>query len=114
MVFHGAGGHAKVVIEAWIASGGSVTGIFDDNESIKTLQNFTVRGKFDAARFSAGQHIISIGVNHIRKKVVESMQLKYGTVIHPNSTMSTSAKIGEGTVVMAHALVHVDSLECPP
>lgn len=110
MIFYGAGGHAKVVIEAWIASGGKVTAIYDDNESIKILLGKSVSGRYKSEAFPQTKLHVSIGNNSIRKKIAHVVTNPFGTVIHPSSIISTSAKIGAGCVVMAGAVVQAESM----
>jgi len=104
MIFYGASGHAKVVIEAWVASGGSVTAIFDDNEKVTQLLGYTVVGKFKSQQNVPC--VVSIGANRVRKTIVDKISTQYGKVIHPHSSVSPSSKLGEGTVVMARAVVN--------
>lgn len=108
MIFYGASGHAKVVIEAWIASGGKVTAIVDDNEKIKQLLDFPVQ-QYEASKLANQPMVISIGHNATRKRLVQSIQQQYGKVIHPHSIISKSTTIGEGTVIMAGAIINADS-----
>ena len=59
--------------------------------------------------------IVSIGVNRIRKMIVERLKannpdIKFATAIHPSAVISPSAKIGEGTVVMAGAVINADAV----
>ena len=106
MVFYGASGHGKVIVEAWIASGGEVTAIVDDNETITQLGTFPVSGKYTQERFKEKPLIISIGNNGVRKMIVDSLQAHYGKVIHPSAAISSSALIKDGCVVMATAVVN--------
>ena len=59
--------------------------------------------------------IVSIGVNRIRKMIVERLRannsaIEFATAIHPSAVISPSAKIGEGTVVMAGAVINADAV----
>lgn len=109
MVFYGASGHGKVVIEAWTASGGAITAIVDDNETIRRLGHFPVSGKYNPERFQSVPIIISIGDNGIRKMIVQRLDVSYGMVIHPSAVLSLSSSVDEGSVVMANAVVNADS-----
>ena len=106
MVFYGASGHAKVVIEAWLASGGTVTAVCDDNESIKRLLSYNVSGKYDRNRYPDADVFISIGSNSIRQKLASTLAGKFGTVVHPSAVISPTCTIGEGTVVMAGVIIN--------
>lgn len=107
MIFYGASGHAKVVIEAWVASGGTVTAIFDDNEKITQLLSYPVKGKFTPLHHVPC--IISVGANKVRKNIADRISAPYGKVVHPDCSISSSSKQGEGTVIMARAVVNADT-----
>lgn len=110
MVFYGACGHGKVVVEAFVASGGTVTAIVDDNTDIKKLLSFPVAGKYDPNRFAGAPLVISIGDNCTRKRIAERLTETFGKVLHPACTLSPSAMIGEGTVMMAGAIINADAV----
>ena len=53
-----------------------------------------------------GLCFLAIGDNMARKKALENGPFEvYATLIHPSAVISTSARIGEGTVIMANAIV---------
>jgi len=110
MVFYGASGHGKVVMEAWLASGGTIADIFDDNEEIKEILGHPVKSKFNANEFGQGQLLISIGDNRVRKKIAGKIDLDLGKVIHPGAIISKSVGIGKGTVVLAGAVINSSAL----
>jgi sugar O-acyltransferase (sialic acid O-acetyltransferase NeuD family) len=106
MYLFGASGHAKVIMDILTASGQKVDALIDDNEKVNELNGYKVlHGVTDASPI-----IVSIGVNAIRKKVVEKLTGEFGTAIHPSAIVSPSAKIGEGTVVMAGAIINADAV----
>jgi sugar O-acyltransferase (sialic acid O-acetyltransferase NeuD family) len=106
MVFYGASGHGKVIIEAWIACGGTVTGILDDNPSIKKLGDHVVSGKYSSEKFPERPWIISIGDNKVRQKIAEKLDRTYGKVFHPSAIISASSALDDGTVAMAGVIVN--------
>ena len=108
MIFYGASGHAKVVIEAWMASGEKVTAIVDDDEKIKQLLGFPVV-RYDPSKWENHPMVISIGDNAARKRLATSVKRQYGKVIHSRSIISKSATIGEGTVIMAGAMINAET-----
>lgn len=110
MIFYGAGGHAKVVIEAWMASGGKVTAIFDDNEKIKSLLGKSVNGKYSANKFPDSKLLITVGQNTTRRDIAAKVANAFGKVIHPGTIISPSAKIDNGTVVMAGSVIQAESV----
>lgn len=106
MYLFGASGHAKVIMDILTASGEKIDALIDDNEKFNELNGYKVlHGVTDASPI-----IVSIGVNAIRKKVVEKLTGEFGTAIHPSAIVSPSAKIGEGTVVMAGAIINADAV----
>lgn len=109
MVFYGASGHGKVIIEAWVLSGGVVAGIVDDNTDIKRLGSYVVSGKYQPTLFPGTPLIISIGSNQVRKRIAEKIPGPFGKVVHPSSTISRSALIDDGTVLMAGSIVNADA-----
>lgn len=106
MIFFGASGHAKVVIEAWIASGGKVYQVLDDNNKILELIGIPVESTYHMELLRDQPMIISIGSNTIRKKVSERIQAQYQSVIHPSVNISPTARLGAGTAVMAGVVVN--------
>lgn len=105
MYLYGASGHAKVIIEILESKGVQIEGLFDDNESIKSLLQFPVQ-KFIASFIQNKKLIISIGNNVIRRKIATSINAEYGIAIHPKSTISQRSFIAEGTVIMAGVTVN--------
>lgn len=106
MYLLGASGHAKVIIDSLKASGKQISGLFDDNPEVKELLGYNVFGPFSQIRLGDEELIISVGLNHIRKKIVEKLPktILYGNAIHPSAIISEYTSLGEGTVVM-HGVV---------
>ena len=104
MYLFGASGHGKVVKEILTARGEPVEAFVDDNPDVNEWSGRKVL--HDAAGLSP--MIVSIGLNQIRKKIVEGLTCEFGTAIHPSAIVSSSARIGEGTVVMAGAVINAD------
>ena len=102
MILYGASGHGKVIIDILEANNTPIDYIVDDNPQVNEVLGYEVRrntGSYDEA-------IISIGSAEIRRKIVESIDVKkYPVAIHPTAVVSPRAKIGEGTVVMQGAII---------
>ena len=111
----GASGHGKVVKDILNANGIKVEAFVDDNLSVDECAGRKVL--HDAKGLSP--MIVSIGVNKIRRIVVDRLvananadgySLEFATAIHPSAVISPTAKIGEGTVVMAGAVINADAV----
>ena len=102
MILYGASGHGKVIIDILEANNTPIDYIVDDNPQLNEVLGYEVRrntGSYDEA-------IISIGSAEIRRKIVESIDVKkYPVAMHPTAVVSPRAKIGEGTVVMHGAII---------
>ena len=102
MILYGASGHGKVIIDILEANNTPIDYIVDDNPQVNEVIGYEVRrntGSYDEA-------IISIGSAEIRRKIVESIDVKkYPVAMHPTAVVSPRAKIGEGTVVMQGAII---------
>lgn len=108
MYLYGASGHGKVIIEILEAQGIEVHGLFDDDPQIKELLDYPVL-QLDLQLLQKSPIIISIGDNLIRKTLAEKLAANYAQAIHPTSTISKRSTIGEGTVVMGHAIINADT-----
>lgn len=111
MYLFGASGHGKVIKEILNASGIKVMAFVDDNPNVTECGGRPVL--HDATRLSP--MIVSIGVNRVRKKIVERLKadnptIEFGNAIHPSAIVSPTARIGEGTVIMAGAVVNADAV----
>ena len=101
MYLFGASGHGKVIKEIVEANGGRIEAFVDDNPQVNELCGIPVRH----GETTLSPMIVSIGVNRIRKRVVEKLHCRFGVAIHPTAVVSPSARIGEGSVVMADAVI---------
>src|SRR5260221_7974985 len=112
MIFFGASGHAKVVIEAWLASGGRVSAVFDDEPGIKEVLTYPVSSRYKPSDFEGKDLCISIGSNITRKKIAGSFSASFKSVIHPNVVISNFVVVGSGTVAMARVMIKGGSGIC--
>lgn len=101
---YGASGHGKVIKDILEAQGSSVEGFVDDNLKLSSYCEKPVLHKADGLT----PMIVSIGINKTRKRIVGKLNCQFSTAIHPSAMVSPSAKIGEGTVVMAGAVINAD------
>lgn len=107
MYLFGASGHGKVITDILNANGIDVQAYVDDNREIEEC--YGNRVLHDATGLSP--IIVSVGANNVRKEIVKRLifgnhNIEFGIAIHPSAVISPSAKIGEGTVVMAGAVIN--------
>lgn len=109
VVVIGASGHGKVIADIIIKSGDKVVGFLDDGVGKGNLvAGIEVLGKTeDYIIFKDCEFIIAIGNPNVRKRIANDLPVKWYTAIHPNAVASSlDVKIGEGTVVMANAVIN--------
>ncbi len=112
----GAGGHGKAVAEAALLSGDWQRVLFVDDRWPELRESFGLPVVANLAGLASmvGQvegGIAAVGNNALREQwlaAIRSVGLPVATVIHPRACVSTSARIGEGTAIMAMAMVGVD------
>lgn len=117
----GSGGHARVVADAVRAAGWSVLGFIDRNETLLgTVPDPAAPGVIGTeadlrSSIAAGQPLpggadavaLGVGENQARQAALDWLPGKYlPAVIHPAATVSPSASLGAGTVVLASAVVN--------
>src|SRR5277367_4161612 len=107
----GAGGHAKVIADVILASGGDqIIGFFDDNPALwrNTIFGFPICGPITAWRdHSVDALVLGIGNNAVRKKIFDqfkSIGAKFATVVHPRATLARGVVLGEAVVIVANVV----------
>lgn len=108
----GAGGHAKVVIEALRAAGFDPVGIVDPRAEAPMLLGVPVLGDDDALPRLRAEGIeaavAALGDNRARERAGEGLRalgFRLPAVVHPAALVSPSARVRDGAVVMARAVV---------
>ncbi len=109
VILVGAGGHARVIADILACQGVGLLGFLDDNPvaSIGLLPR--LGAVEDAEKFShQARFVLSIGSNHLRQRIGEEManRLCFATAVHPKAVIAKDVRIGEGTVIMAGAVVN--------
>ena len=110
VVIIGASGHGKVIADIIVNSDDKVLGFLDDADDVqgKKIIGFPVLGKIaDYDNYKDCEFVIAIGNPYIREKIAIELPVKWYTAIHPTAVISSlDVEIGEGTVIMANAVVN--------
>ena len=109
----GAGGHAKVVLEAIRAAGQlDIVGLLDAELAGTAVLGATVLGGDDllpGLRASGvACAVVALGSNAVRERVgarLRELGFTLPPVLHPAAQVSPSARIEEGAVIMARACI---------
>ena len=120
LIVVGAGAHAKVVIEAIRAAAlGEIVGMIDPSPALPSILGVPIIGDDDdlerlRVEGIAGA-VVGLGGNALRLKIgnqLRDLGFALPTVMHPSALVSPSARIEEGAVLMARAVVGTESLVC--
>lgn len=110
----GAGGHAKVVLDAARCCGIEIAGVLGAAGGATELLGVPVtQGSSDLSALAADAFIIGIGDNRTRATVYAeylALGLTPATVVHPSATIADSAELGAGTFVAAGAIVNPEAV----
>lgn len=109
----GAGGHGKVAVRAAQARGCRVVAVFDDNPEFwgRLLFGAPVVGSVRSlADRSPRPTLIAIGNNIQRTALAAEMKGPWLTLVHPAAFVDSAARLGHGVLVLAGAVVQVDSI----
>lgn len=112
VIIVGASGHARVIADIIKCSGDEVIGFLDDRNpddfpGIKILGRVNEHKTLQTEEV---QFIVGIGQNETREEIVQYLgALSYYTAIHPSATIAEDIIIGEGTTIMANAVVNTSS-----
>jgi sugar O-acyltransferase (sialic acid O-acetyltransferase NeuD family) len=120
LIIWGAGGHGKVVLDVARATGlfseivfvddscASPGGCFCDCELLPSSEGFEALKARGHSCF-----VVAIGNNHVRQRCFQEgidRGVDLAALIHPSTTVSASARIGGGTVVMPRVVVNADAV----
>lgn len=108
LIIIGASGHGKVLLDIALKNEDEVLGFLDDSDRQSELAGYPVLGKVcDAIKYKdKASFVIGIGSNVIRKKIADSYDLDWATLVHPCAVVGMGVSIEEGTVVMANAVIN--------
>lgn len=110
----GASGHAKVVIATLRVSGWVVMGVYDDDPTLlgEVILGVSVIGPIQRWAAGTGERgVIAIGSNRARGAVAARLKGgRFATAVHPMAWVAPTARLGEGTVVFAGAIIQPDTV----
>jgi len=114
----GASGHGLVVADVVRCAGRlQVVGFLDSGKPVGVgPAGLPILGPGEAVAELAKRHgfmacLVAVGHNEIRRRCVAMLcakmpELRFATAIHPAATVAADVEIGEGTVVMAGAVIN--------
>jgi sugar O-acyltransferase (sialic acid O-acetyltransferase NeuD family) len=108
----GGGGHARVVVDALLASGKAVEGCYDDNPAldgadvVAGVRVVGVGGRLGEGWGPGTRAVVAIGDNRTRFRIAGAQPGPYGTAVAPSAVLGAEVHIGEGTVVLPSATVN--------
>ncbi|NUW68967.1 acetyltransferase [Vibrio coralliilyticus] len=109
----GAGGHGKVVAEIAELNGYKEICFFDDRwPELSTLEDWKVVGDFESLLGTCLDfEAVFVAIGHNKTRVKKQVMLSekgasLPVLVHPKATLSKYSQIGEGTVVMAGAIIN--------
>ncbi len=111
LIIIGGGGHAKSLADLAIKSGFNVIGFLDDNDAVTEMLGLKRLGAVnDCEKYAdSAKFIIGIGNNTVRRKIFETYNISYETLVHPSAVIGTDVVIENGAVVMAGAVINADT-----
>lgn len=112
----GAGGHARVLIDALLASGRIIAGIVDHDPhlvgtsllGVPVIGGDEVVDQFPPHEILLVNGIGSVRTPDVRQDVYQRMKeagYSFATVLHPSAVIAPDVELGEGAQVMAGAIV---------
>jgi len=111
---YGAGGHAQVVIDVLRTRGFVVRRMYNDRPQNQHPATFNVepgirlRGpeRFPVLDVPV---VLAVGINGERAELAQVLDATFPTVIHPSAIIASTARIGEGTVVLHGSIVQANA-----
>lgn len=115
IVIIGASGHGKVVANIAKLKGYKEILFIDDDVNKKECGQYKVIGtskQIDSLIKDDYEFAVAIGDNSIRERIFEELvnkEARLPVLIHPTAVIDETVKIGNGTVVMANAVINSSS-----
>lgn len=116
VIILGAGGHSKVLIEALLVSSAVIAGIVDSDparQGTEVLGVLVLGGDDVVTEFPPSEVLLVNGIGSVglpikRQQVFDkfkALSYNFATVVHPSAVVASDVVLGEGTQVMAGAVI---------
>jgi sugar O-acyltransferase (sialic acid O-acetyltransferase NeuD family) len=121
LILLGGGGHAKVVLDLIHRLGADVVGICDPKlqaEGLSHWRGHPVLGGDEALeRFDPAEVLLAHGIGTLpgqqaRRQLFERLTglgYRFATLVHPRAVVADGVELGQGTQVMAGAIIQADA-----
>lgn len=109
LVIIGASGHGKVVADIAKKIGYDEIYFLDDNETLMECGGYAVVGKSSRYVDFDCDVIVAIGNPKVRERIQKNVELagkNIPALVHPNASIAENVEIGQGTVVVAGAVIN--------
>lgn len=121
VVVIGAGGHAKVVVDALLLLGAKVLCLTDADPAkhgesvlgIPILGDDVMLSRYSPDEIHLALGIGSVKVSSVRRQVFEKMRksgYRFMTIVHPNTSIGREVELKEGCQIMAGAIIQTGSV----
>jgi acetyltransferase-like isoleucine patch superfamily enzyme len=116
----GAGGYGRLALDVLVAGGFEawIIGFYDDAHAIlpEKIRGFPVLGDIGVLKsmlsVEAVYLVVAITENAVRLRIANSIRAlgaRFFTAVHPAAYVSAEARVGDGSVLAAGAVVHPDA-----
>ena len=113
-------GHAKVVVDCIEKQGRyKIVGLISNEPANETVLGYSIIGTDDTLKDCIKKHnikalIIAVGHNALREEIAEKTKTScpetpFISTIHPSASIGKNVQIGEGSVILAGAVVNTSS-----
>lgn len=110
MNIYGASGHGKVILDIIESVSSEIDFVIDDNPEVKEFAGKSVIHKLTPEVLKS-ETVFAVGQNHIRKKLAETFKGPVASaLVHSSAALSDSVELGNGTVVMANAVINASAI----
>lgn len=107
LIIIGASGHGKVVADIAVLNGYKDIVFLDNDPEIKTCFGYPVLGSDMMISEIDGDIFVAVGNAETRRKILErERERTVPVLIHPSAILAKDVGIGEGSVIMAGAVIN--------